>query len=194
MSSRVLGCLALWLLAASLHAQTDFSNRYQLFGGYSYLSNSLNGVSGSHQPLNGYEVAFAIHPWHDLRFKLNTFQYLGTNLGGREHPYFIMGGGQYGRNLGRESLFVEALFGEAGVNQDWGANKTIGPTASIAAIVGGGADTPISPHFAIRVEGDYLYMYFKQAASRIPLSGVPTYVPGQPTNFGRISTGIVWRF
>lgn len=194
MSSALRWCAGLLLVGASLHAQSDLSTRYQFYGGYSFLSNSLNGVSGSTQPLNGYEIAFAIPPWHDLRFKVNMLQFRGTNLGASEHPYFIMGGGQYGRNFGREDLFVEGMIGEGGVNQNWGANNTIGPTASIAALMGGGADTPISRRFAIRVEGDYLYTYFKQVASRNSLSGVPVYVPGLPTNFGRISTGIVWRF
>jgi hypothetical protein len=194
MYSRLCWCVGFLFIATVLHAQTDFSKRYQLFGGYSFFSNSLNGVSGSQQPLNGYEIAFAIPPWHDLRFKVNFFQYHGTNLGATEHPYFVMGGGQYGRNFGRESLFVEGLFGEGGVNADWGANKSIGQTASFSAMVGGGLDTPLSPRFALRVQGDYQYAYFKQAQSRNPGTGVPVYVPGLPTNFGRISTGIVWRF
>jgi len=92
---------------------------YQLFGGYSFLSNSINGVSGFDQPLNGYEVAFAIPPWHNLRFMLNAFQYRGTNLGVIEHPYLIMAGGQYRRNLGKKAAFVEALAGEGNVNADW---------------------------------------------------------------------------
>jgi hypothetical protein len=194
MSSGLRWCAALLFCAATLNAQTDFSSRYQLYGGYSFLSNSLNGVSGATQPLSGYEIAFAIPPWHDLRFKINMFQYRGTNQGALEHPYFILGGAQYGRNFGREYLFVEGLLGEGGVNQNWGANNTIGQTASIGAEIGGGVDTPISPHWAFRAEGDYLYSYFKQAASRNNGSGVPVYVPGLPTNFGRISTGIVWRF
>jgi len=198
MSSRLRWCLALLFLATGVRAQTDsprsFSQRYQLYGGYTFLSNSLNGVSGSHQPLNGYEIAFAIPPWHDLRFKLDMFQVRGTNLGAVEHPYSILGGGQFGRNFGREYLFVEALCGEGGVNGDWGANKAVGSTAAASAVVGGGIDTPLSTHFAFRAQGDYQYMYFKQVASRIPLSGVPTYVPGIPENFARISTGIVWRF
>jgi hypothetical protein len=194
MYSRLCWCVGFLFVAATLHAQTDFSRRYQLFGGYSFLSNSLNGVSGSHQPLNGYEIAFAIPPWHSLRYKMNFFQYHGTNLGATEHPYFVLAGGQYGRNFGREAAFVEALAGVANVNADWGANKTIGQTASFSAILGGGLDTPLSPRLAIRVQGDYQYAYFKQAASRVPLSGVPTYVPGLPTNFGRFSTGLLWRF
>ncbi len=197
MASRLRWRVALLFFAAGLQAQTnslDSSGRCQLYGGYSFLSNSLNGVPGSHQPLNGYDIGFAIPPWHDLRFKATLFQYLGTNLGAAEHPYFIMGGGQYGRNFGREYLFVEALVGVGGVNGDWGAGKAIGGTASVSAMLGGGIDTPLSPHFAWRAEGDYQYAYFKVAASRVPLSGVPTYVSGLPTNFARISTGIVWRF
>ncbi len=192
MSLRQLGYMAL-LFAAALHAQTANPSRYQLYGGYTFLSNSLNGVSGSHQPLNGGEVAFAIPPWHDLRFKLDGFAYQGTNLGASEHPYFIMGGGQYGRNFGRESAFVEALAGEGNVNANWGAKGAIGDTASFSAILGGGLDTPISRLFALRVLGDFQYAYFKIDQSRSH-TGAPIYVPGLPTFFGRISTGIVWRF
>jgi len=197
----MLGCLVLWLFAAGVHAQvaacgaqTDFSTRYQLYGGYSFLSNSINGVSGFHQPLNGYEVAFAIPPWHGLRYKMNLFQYHGSNLGATEHPYFVLAGGQYGRNLGKEYAFVEALAGIGNVNADWGANKTVGDTASFSAILGGGVDTPLSNRFALRVQGDFQYAYFKQNASQNPVTGVPVYVPGLPNYFGRISTGLVWRF
>jgi len=194
MPYRLVWCVAVLFFAAALPAQTASPQRYQLYGGYSFLSTSLNGVSGEHQPLNGYEAAVAIPPWHDLRFKVNFFQYLGTNQGASEHPYFIMGGGQYGRDFGREYAFVEAMVGEGGVNANWGANQTIGQTASISTLVGGGVDTPITPRLAFRVQGDFQYAYFKQAASRNPLSGVPVYVPGLPTYFGRVSSGLVWRF
>jgi len=194
MSFRLRWCVWLLFVAANLHAQTDFSQRYQLYAGYSFLSNSLNGVSGSQQPLNGYEIAFAIPPWHHLRYKMNVFQYRGTNQGAIEHPYFVMAGGQYGRNFRREYAFVEAMAGVGNVNQNWGANQTIGDTASFSALLGGGLDTPLSSRFAFRVQGDYQYAYFKQAATRNGGTGVPTYVPGLPTNFERISAGIVWRF
>lgn len=194
MPYRLVWCVALLFCAASLPAQTVSPPRYQFFGGYSFLSNSLNGVSGAHQLLNGYEAALAIPPWHDLRFKVNFFQYLGTNQGASEHPYFIMGGGQYGRDFGREYAFIEAMVGEGSVNANWGANQTIGQTASLSTLVGGGVDTPISRRVAFRVQGDFQYAYFKQAASRNPLSGVPVYVPGLPTYFGRISSGLVFRF
>lgn len=193
-SSRLPWLIAFLGFAATFHAQSPLPSRYQLFGGYSLVSNSINGVSGSHHPLNGYEIAFAIPPWHDLRFKMNAFQYLGTNLGAPQHPYFVLAGGQYGRNFGKEAAFVEALAGVGNVNADWGANKTIGDTAAFSAIFGGGVDTPLSPHFALRVQGDFQYAYFKQAASRNVGTGTPTYVPGLPTYFGRFASGIVWRF
>jgi len=188
---RLVCVLALMVAAPVLHSQTNAASRYQLFGGYSFLSNSLNGVSGQHQPLNGWDMGFAIPPWHDLRFKLSAFGYRGTNQGALEHPYFIMGGGQYGRTFGREYAFVEALGGEGNVNMHWGAGGAVGDTASFAATFGGGLDTPISRHFAIRVAGDLLYAYFKENER---FHTTPVYVPGLPNYFGRASTGLVWRF
>jgi hypothetical protein len=193
-SSRLILRIVLPFIAVALHAQSAPPSRYQLFGGYSFLSNSLNGVSGSRQPLNGYEAAFAIPPWHDLRFKLNVFQYRGTNLGASEDPYFVMAGGQYGRNFGKEAAFLEAMGGVGNVNANWGANKTIGDTAAFSAILGGGLDTPLTPRFALRVQGDFQYAYFKAAVSRYSFTGSPVYVPDLPNYFGRISTGVVWRF
>jgi hypothetical protein len=182
--------------------QTSLASRYQVYGGYSFLSNSLNGVSGAHQPLNGWEFAFAIPPWHDLRFKMNTYSYRGNNLGAPQRPYFIMGGGQYGRDIGRESPFVEMMFGVGNANSEWGANNVAshaatfpGDTASFAIDMGGGLDTRISRSFAFRVQGDFHYSYFQQIATLTHgVNGYPTYVPHLPNYFGRISTGVVWRF
>ena len=190
---RLISIVILLLPLPLLHGQTSLASRYQLFGGYSYLSNSINGVSGSHQSLNGWDAAFAIPPWHHLRAKFSAFGYNGTNLGAAEHPYFIMGGGQYGKTFGRESAFVEAMAGSGNVNANWVAGGKVGDTASFSAIVGGGLDTPLSRRFAIRVSGDYQYAYFKAALRRYP-PGQPVYVPGLPTDFFRLSSGLVWRF
>jgi hypothetical protein len=185
---RLVCLFALLLPACSARAQSD---RYQLYGGYSYESNQLNGVSGHRQGVNGWDFAFAIPPWRDLRFKIAAFGYRGTNQGALEHPYFIMGGGQYGKNFGREAAFVEALAGIGNVNPNWGANGSVGDTASFSTMLGGGLDTPISRHFALRVQADYQYAYFK---ANVKFTSTPTYVPGLPTNFARLSTGLVWRF
>ena len=62
--------------------------------------------------------------------------------------------------------------------------------ASFSAFFGGGADTPISKHLAIRFEGGYQYTNFALYQS---LSyKLPYRIPGLPSNFGRFSTGFVW--
>ena len=146
----LLGFLVTVVVGSMTTAECAAQARYQMFAGYSYLSNSFNGVDGSHQPLNGWDFSFAFPAWHGLRFKVDTTGYRGTNLNAPQHAYFIMGGGEYGHRFGRETLYVEGLGGDGGLNRYWGANQTPGQTASFVAFMGGGVDTPISKRFAWR--------------------------------------------
>jgi hypothetical protein len=177
-----------WLVQGGCLAQS----RYQLFAGYSWLSNSMNGVAGSHQPLNGWDASLGFPTWHGLRFKVDVSAYRGTNLDAPQHAFFILGGAEYSHRLGRERLFVEGLGGDGGMNRNWGPNQIPGETASFAALMGGGVDTPITKRFAWRVEGGYQYSYFKLIQSLATL--MPYDYPGLPNNFGRLSTGLVWNF
>jgi hypothetical protein len=183
--------IALLCLSSALQAQSEPRARYQIFGGYSFLSNSLDGVAGSHQPVNGWDAAVAFPSWHRLRFKIDVAAYRGTNLGAPQHPYFILGGAQYTWRFGRESVFVEGLGGTGGANKTWAANNAQGQTASFASLIGGGLDTPLTRRIAFRVEGGYQYSYF---ALERPMTLVPYRIPGLPNNFGRISSGLVWQF
>lgn len=173
--------------------ETAPPKHHEVYAGYTFLSNSFNGVPGSRQPLNGWDASISFGYWHGLRFKAETFSYRGTNLGAPQNPMFIMGGGQFGHRVGRETLFVEGLAGDVGMNRNWGANQSNGETASFASLLGGGLDTPISNHLALRAGAGFLY-------ENIALQGpkatglVPYRIPGLPNFFARISTGIVWRF
>lgn len=192
MPSRLLSLIAMLCLTQLLYAQNrEVPARFQVFGGYSYLSNSLNGVPGSRQPLNGWDASVAFGAWHNLRFKIDVSAYYGTNLGAPQHPYFILGGAQYSRRLGRETVYGEGLGGTGGTNEFWGANQTRGNTASFAALMGGGLDTPITRRVAFRVSGGYQYSYFALAGLK---TNIPYRIPGLPTNFGRISSGLVFQF
>jgi hypothetical protein len=176
--------------AVASGAQTNVSIPFEISGGYSYLSNSFNGLPGSRQPLNGWDGAVAFPAWHNLRFKIDVSGYEGTNLGASQDSYFIVGGGQYEKTLGRERIFGEALLGEAGLNRDWGPNGQRGDSASFATFVGGGLDTPIDRHFAIRFEGGFEHTNFALHQSLVyPL---PYRIPGLPTYFGRVSASLVW--
>jgi hypothetical protein len=175
-----------------LWSQSQELAHHEVYGGYSFLSNSFNGVPGSGQPLNGWGASIALSSWHGIRFKAETFGYSGANLGAPQRPLFILGGGQYSHRMGRESIFVEGLAGCVGINKDWGANKSTGETAAFATLLGGGLDSSLSRRFAWRVSGGFAYenIALKEPS---PLN-VPYRLPGLPNFFARISTGVVWRF
>jgi len=179
-------------LSLAVHAQSDDHALHQLYGGYSFLSNSLNGLPGSRQPLNGWDVQLAFPSWKNLRFKFDVSGYRGTNLGAPQQPLYLLGGGQYDIRLKRETVFMEGLAGEAGVNKNWGPNNTVAATASFAAVFGGGLDIPLTRRFAFRINGGYQYSNFALKSPAPHL--VPYRPPGLPNNFFRISTGLVWKF
>jgi hypothetical protein len=166
---------------------------HEIYAGYTFLSNSFNGVPGSRQPLNGWDASIAFGFWRGLRFKAETFSYRGTNLGAPQNPMFILGGGQFGHRVGRETIFVEGLAGDVGINRNWGASQSPGETASFASLFGGGVDSQLSRHFALRANAAFVY---ENIALRGPLAAglVPYRIPGLPNFFARVSTGLVWRF
>jgi hypothetical protein len=191
MPSRLTSLIALLCLAcAALHAQSPPPPRFQFYGGYSYLSNTLNGVPGSRQALNGFDASMAFPSWRGLRFKIDVSGYRGTNLGAPQDPYFIVGGAQYGRRIGREFIFMEAMGGDGGTKKNWGAGGITGTSASFSTLLGGGLDTRLSRHLAFRVVGDFQYMNFYLVTSKF----VHYRTPGLPNYFGRASSGLVWQF
>jgi hypothetical protein len=173
--------------------QADGASRYQLYGGYTWQSNSFNGTPGNQQSLNGFEASVAFpYVWRGLRFKADASFYRGTNQGAPQNGYYITGGWQYDYRFGRETLYGEVLAGDIGINQNWGPNQDPGMTASFTVLTGGGLDTPISKRFAIRVGGDFVYENF--ALIQSVNDTVPYRVPGLPNFFGKVSSGVVWKF
>lgn len=171
---------------------------FQIYAGYSWLSNSFNGFPGSHQPLNGMYAGVAFPEWHHLRIKVDYSLYRGTNRGDPQNAFFIMSGGQYGGTWHRERFYVEALAGEGAVNGTWYStanagykNGNTGTIASFAEFLGGGIDTPISTHTAFRIEGGMQHSNF-DALTPISEHALPYHPAGLPDYFGRISAGVVW--
>jgi hypothetical protein len=178
-------------------AQEETAPPVQIYAGYSWISNSLNGLPGSQKALNGWNGGAVFQPWHHLRFKVDYSMYRGTNAGAPQHAFFLMGGWQYEAAIHRERVFAEALVGDGGANGNWFSadgtgyiNGRTGSTASLAEFLGGGIDTPVSRHFAIRVEGGVQHSDF------VPIHPIPNELPyhlaGIPNYFGRLSAGVVW--
>lgn len=181
---------ALLLFSETSVAQSAASAPYQISAGVTRLSNSFNGVPGSRHPLDGWSASAAFPAWHGLRFKAAVFKFNGTNLGAPQHATFIMGGGQYERYFHGEGVFAQALFGDGGLNRTWGPNGIPGNTASFSTLLGGGLDTPLERHFAIRVQGDFQWANFALVEPK-PYNA-PYEIPGLPNYFARISTGLLW--
>jgi hypothetical protein len=163
---------------------------YQIFAGYSRLSNSINGVPSAQRPLNGWEVSTVAPDWRHIRFKIDVSGFSGTNLNAQQREVFILAGGQYEHSIRRERLFMHALVGNVALDDHWGANGALGGRAAFATVIGGGADTPIHRHFALRLQGDWMHTnpaLFQSAAYKLPYR-----IPGLPQNFGRITAGLVW--
>jgi hypothetical protein len=59
MQSSLVSLIALLCLSSALHAQSKAPASYQIYGGYTFLSNTFNGVPGSRQPLNGWDASMA---------------------------------------------------------------------------------------------------------------------------------------
>jgi hypothetical protein len=165
---------------------------YQITAGVTRLSNSFDGVPGARHALDGWDTSVAFSPWHGLRFKAAVSKFNGTNLGAAQNAIFIMGGGQYEHYFHREGLFGEALFGDGGLDRNWGppAVGSRGNTASFSTLLGGGLDTPLGRHFALRVQGDFQWANFALVEPQ-PYNA-PYEIPGLPNYFARISTGLLW--
>ena len=121
-----------------------------------------------------------------------------TNSGAPQHPYFIMGGGQYTWRIGRESVFVEGLAGVGGANQVGRPTVRSARTASFSFVTGGGLDTALRRHLAFRVEGGYQYSYFAlqhaETFSPYRIPGLPASSAASPVDWSGSSRigGMKW--
>ncbi|HEY6488643.1 MAG: acyloxyacyl hydrolase [Terracidiphilus sp.] len=182
--------LALLALPLAASAQSPETAPYRFSAGYAVLSNSFNGTPGAHQPLIGWDASVELPAWHNLRFKIDASAFSGANLGAQQNAFFILGGGQYQHAIRRERVFAQALVGDGGFNRYWGPNALPGATASFSELLGGGLDTPITRHFALRVEADM--QHTNLALIQRLTYALPYHFAGQPHYFGRYAASVVW--
>lgn len=157
-----------------------------VYAGYSFLTQDLRGGTG----LNGWELAYTRAESLGLRFKADVFSYSGADGGAPERPMYFMVGQEAGLGAGGIRIFAHGLIGVGHTYGDWyyGPGATGGNHAStntLAADFGGGLDKTLAGPMAWRFEGDYLYSNFTVSDNQ---------VHGLPSQYVRLSTGLVLRF
>lgn len=186
----VVSTFSLTLVSPQTFAQTAGPPPYEIYAGYLWQSNYFNGLPGARNGMNGWQAGVGFPAWHNLRPRVEYSRISGSNLGADEQVFAVMGGGQYEHAVGRERLFVNAMFGDLGMNRYWGPQGTPGESASFTTSLGGGFDTPINRHFAVRVETDWRNENL--ALIKAVNATTPYRVSGLPQNFALISTSLVW--
>jgi hypothetical protein len=136
--------------------------RFEVFGGYSYVSVNAVGILSNRQSANGWESSvsgnfnrhFAVEgdvsAYHQTYlvtdFQLPSFPSLNVQF----HDYSFMAGPR----INFRPIFVHALFGD----DHLGGSFTGGSVSenTFAAALGGGVRWPLSPYWAIRGSADYV--------------------------------------
>lgn len=133
------------------------NSRLELYSGYSYVSNSLNGVMGSF----GYNVK----PWLQIA---GDSSYDIVTMSGVKYVLYAnhYGGRFYYRHRGWGlTPFVEGLVGASRVDSSGGGVKT--STNCLSYKAGGGIDIRVSGHWEIRVVNvDYYHTGFSTNAAQ----------------------------
>lgn len=191
--SRLLPALLLLFLSSWTRLSFAQENaqgwKYELYGGYNYLSNSFSVDSNfSGTGLNGWDVSLTKrHLFRGLGLEFAANGHYGTTDFDTQIEHSLLVGPQYAKRFGKESVFVHGLIGIGFINNGSIPGDVPGPTSNVvlAGLAGGGLDTPISRRLAWRVEADWLHSQYSPKDDQIH---------GLQGNFASISTGLVLRF
>jgi len=159
-------------------AQKSLVPAIEIFGGYSHLSFSSNGLGFENwTQMNGFDVAVSLpHIYRGLGITLDASGNYSTAL--EQYNYFI--GPQYRWEFNRFRFIAHGLYGRAQTRvRQPGSTFTEPSDRQRAVAFGGEVDVPISDRISIRaVQADYL------AASAF----------GANRNSFRFSTGLIVSF
>ena len=203
----VFACV-LFSLAVFAQEQQTSAPRATIFGGYSYLRNSSNGLSGN--GFNGWDgqgtfnftryLGVTADFTGDYRTLASTSLLPGVSASANQHVYTYLFGPTVTGNFGRSAVFAHALFGQAhsglgaGVSLPiiGGISTGVTSASAFAMEFGGGVDIGVTRHFAIRAaQVDYLRTNFTSTDALS--TGLSSSLNNRQNSF-RYSGGIVFRF
>src|SRR5208282_3168754 len=176
-------------------AAAQSSDRFEVFGGYTYTRPDFSLVSPN--DANGWNasVDFKARRWIGFAVDVSGFYPSYANGEGGSvsgHTYTFLFGPQVTVPLGRFAPFGRVLIGFSHVSaQNFGGytENFFQSNNAFALGTGGGLDYRVARHIAIRGQVDWLYALFTPRGGGDP--GV-NYVRNR--NVARISTGVVFRF
>jgi len=167
----IAGCLA--LAAASARAADAVTPKAELFGGYSYTK------SGD-QSLHGWDASLGVTLTRWIGVEADVSGHYGSDLGVSTNRLFFMGGPRFVYRGGGIAVFAHYLAGGARTRSGITvAGVDIAETTTdFAMAAGGGVDLRVSGRWAVRAQGDYVFVD----------------APGGSEHEPRISVGAVYRF
>lgn len=184
--------VVLVILSAGGFVLGQSSDRFEVFGGYSYLTHDYG--LGSTNGVNGWSAAanFKARPWVGVVADFSSF-YPGSfnpcsTCSSSPKEYTFLFGPQLSLPQRRITPFAHFLVGFSHLSGDLtGANNTplLTSNNSLSLAGGGGVDISLTRRIAFRAGVDWLHNKFTAANSQ-------ALTPS--SNVARISTGLVFRF
>lgn len=164
------------LLAAALVATAQEAQRFEVFGGYSYLNVGSTGQQKGFG-LNGWNAQASVNLTNWLGVTADFGGYYGTPFAVSIHNYSYLFGPTVSYRAQHVVPFGHALFGAGHVSGSIGGLSS--SQNAFAMAVGGGVDVPFKGHFGVRLaQVDWLRtQYFKNTQ-----------------NGFRVSTGMMFNF
>ncbi|HKV04034.1 MAG TPA: outer membrane beta-barrel protein [Candidatus Acidoferrales bacterium] len=183
-------CGAMLIFAGIAAAQG--TPKAEVFGGYSYLRVSDQGVSAN---LNGGSGSLSYNVGSALGIVADFGVYHFSQSGGSANVTSYLFGPKYAVRSGKITPFVQGLFGgahasagltgscsTARVRPEASACTTGASANAFAFALGGGLDVNATPHIGVRlVQAEYLMSKFKDSANN-------------RQNNARVSAGVVFRW
>lgn len=180
---------AVFAVLLSSFAPAQSSTRFEIFGGYSYLTNDYTLVS--RHGLNGWNASVNFKPrsWLGLVADFSGFYPPSQNFGcptcnqtGKAYTFLF--GPQVSLSLHGFTPFARFLIGDGYASEHLAEPLKSNNSFSFAG--GGGLDCALSRHFALRGQVDWLHTGIVTTDNQAQTK--------QRSNAARISTGIVFRF
>jgi len=180
----------LWLSCVCvnlLHAQSS-GDRYEIFGGYSLVTNDFTGIQFDNQRhlMNGWSTAFTYKPVPLFGITADVSGYrVSSSNSLSAHSLNFLFGPTLSLPLSRVTPFAHILFGPVHVSYPNGCRQCSG-TSAFSYALGGGADFFFTKHVGLRGQVDF----FHNGISSLDNQLDSLY----HQNTARITTGLALRF